>query len=197
MHRTLNSMLVKLTRGDRTKWDIYLHQAIFALNSRNHSATGFSPFYLAHGLEPRLPGDDIPAIPPGSFDFNDELDVSIYTEQELARLGQNRAAALQRLQAQALAMKQRYDAELDVSAHSFEPGDVVKLRHHDRRKLEFQWRGPFYVVEKGPNETYRLMQPDGIQLDTPINHDHLAYYSRDDPEIYYSGHTREVTNLQD
>jgi hypothetical protein len=102
MHRDLNAILTKLCMGEAGKWDLYISQAEFVLNSRKSDATGFSPFYLAHGLDPRIPGDELPIIPPGSvYDFNDAEDVAMYTSKELAILGQNRAAALQRLKTQA------------------------------------------------------------------------------------------------
>ena len=187
MHRSLNNILTKLCLGDRYKWDYYLPQAVLALNVRKHNATGFSPFYLCHGIEPRLPGDQLPSLPPKAFDINDELDVASYTAQELASLGQNRASALQKLRIQAEAMKSRYDNLIGVSDFSYAVGDVVKLRNHRQTKFDFPWLGPYVVVDFGPNGTYYLMKPDGVRLDYLVNQDYLSYYSAKDPEYYYDG----------
>ena len=47
--------LAKLCVGDVTRWDEFQPQASFALSIRRHDATGFSPFFLCHGFEARLP----------------------------------------------------------------------------------------------------------------------------------------------
>jgi hypothetical protein len=187
MHRSLNSILTKLCAGDRFKWDVYLPQACLALNARIHEATGYSPFYLTHGCHPRLPGEQLPDIPPNSYSLLDSADAATITARELAFLGQNRAAALQHLKAQAERMKKRYDSDIGVSTHEFQVGDSVKMKHHDKLKFQFKWTGPYVVVDKGPNDTYYLMKPNGQRIDNTVNHDHLAHYSTTDPEFYYAG----------
>jgi hypothetical protein len=168
---------------------IFLPQAELTLNVRIHDATGFSPFYLSHGVEARLPADVIPPVPPGFYDMNDAGDVAFLSSQELAALGQNRAAALMRLRAQAIRMKRRYDAQIGIEEPSFEIGDVVKLKRNGS-SLHHTHRGPFYIVDQGPNQTYFLQRPDGRRWvdvtghDTPVNPDHLEYYTALDPEYY-------------
>ena len=186
MHRSLNAILTKLCAGDRRRWSFYLPQAVFALNVRRSNATGFSPYYLCHGFEPRIPGDALPHIPPNAFDLDDELDVAEITSQELARLNQNRGAALKRLQVQAAEMKRRYDLNLRIG-QPFAIGDIVKLKNHRQTKFQFPWLGPFYVVAHGPNGTLYLMKPNGQRLDYLVNQDYVAPYSISDPEYYYSG----------
>jgi hypothetical protein len=187
MHRTLNGILTKLCAGERHKWDIFLPQACLAINSRVHEATGYSPFYLVHGCLPRLPGDELPNLPPHSYSVLDSSDAAILTAKELASLGQARAAALQRLKTQAIRMKERYDVQVGVEDHQFHVGDIVKLKHHDRLKFQFTWTGPYYIVDKGPNDSYYLMKPNGQRIDNTVSHDHLAPFSVKDPEYYYAG----------
>jgi hypothetical protein len=103
-HRDVNAILTKLCQGESHRWIHYVSQVEFILNSRIHSVTGFSPFYLAHGIDPRIPGDEVPSIPPRAYDISNSEDIAVLSSQELATLGQNRAAALQRLKAQALKM---------------------------------------------------------------------------------------------
>ena len=188
-HRDLKQLLRKLCDGDIIKWTHYISQAELTLNVRIHEATGFSPFYLSHGIEARLPADVIPPVPPGSYDLNNEGDVAILSSQELAALGQNRAAALMRLRAQAARMKQRYDKQVGIIESSFQIGDVVKLKRNDP-SLHHAYRGPFFIVDQGPNQTYFLQRPDGRRWvdvtgnDTPVNPDHLEYYTAIDPEYY-------------
>jgi hypothetical protein len=162
-------------------------QAVLALNSRISDSTGFSPFYLSHGFEPRLPGDDLPVLPPNAFDLSDDIQAAAYSERELLKLGQSRAAALQRLKAQALSMKKRYDSKLTSTLTKFEIGDVVKMKHHRQLKYQFSWTGPYYIVDYGPNDTYYLMKPSGQRLDAVVNPDFLASYTASDGEYYYDG----------
>jgi len=80
----------------------------------------FSAFYLTHGFEPRRPGVELPALPPSSFDLSDEVEAANYTASLLARLGFNRAAALQKLKVQAARMKIYYDRKVGVTDHRWE-----------------------------------------------------------------------------
>ena len=195
VHRELKSILTKLCNGDVKKWDYFLSQAEFILNIRINNSTGYSPFFLAHGLEARIPGDEIPRIPPGGYDIHDEGDVAAWSAQELAALGQHRAAALQRLKAQAIRMKKQYDNKVGVSDFKFEFGDMVKLKNHSGGKMQSKYIGPFYIVDSGPNSTYFLQRLDGRRWtdqsgrDIPVNSEYLSYFSVSDDEFYPDHHT--------
>ena len=63
-HREVNNIITKLCNGDPTRWDEFVPLTQFILNARINNATGFSAFYLCHGLEPRIPGDELPVPPP-------------------------------------------------------------------------------------------------------------------------------------
>lgn len=192
-HQDMKNVITKVSDGDPQKWVSILPLAEFILNSRISNSTAFSAFYLSHGFEPRLPGDEIPTVPPGFYDLNDAGDVATLTERELARLGQNRAAALQRLKAQAVRMKEYYDEKVGTSEVNLKIGDVVKMVNHSKTRFKFKFIGPFYIVDKGPNNTFFLMRPDGRRwtsqngTDTPVNPDDLVRYREFDGEYYYSG----------
>jgi hypothetical protein len=192
-HQDLKNIITKLSDGDPTKWVKILPLAEFIMNSRISNSTGFSAYYLSHGVEPRLPGDEIPIVPPGFYDLNDAGDVATLTERELARLGQNRAAALQRLKSQAARMKLYYDQKVGAVSSGFKVGDVVKMVNHTRTRFKFRFMGPFYIADIGPNDTYFLMKPDGRRwtsangTDTPVNPDDLVPFRDHDAEYYYSG----------
>jgi hypothetical protein len=87
-------MLTKMTLGTRSKWDEFVQSAVFNLNARKHDVTGFSPFYLVYGINPRLPGD---IFPPCIYS-RDQSEISLQTNRDLTRLGQHRALALKRSQ---------------------------------------------------------------------------------------------------
>jgi hypothetical protein len=199
-HQDLKNIITKLSDGDPAKWTQVLPLAEFILNARISNSTGFSAFYLSHGFEPRLPGDEWPAVPPGYYDLNDSGDIALLSSRELARLGQNRAAALQRLKAQAIRMKTYYDKKVGVTEVEFKIGDVVKMTNHSRTRFKFKFLGPFYIVDKGPNNTFFLMRPDGRRwtsqngTDTPVNPEYLLYFNEWDQEYYYDGRDPKIAD---
>jgi hypothetical protein len=192
-HQDLKNIITKLSNGVPAKWFTILPLAEFILNSRISDSSGFSAFYLTHGFEPRLPGDEWPSLPPGAYDLTDSVDAAAYSARQLEILGQNRAAALQRLRVQAARMKQNYDRKVGVLEHAYQVGDVVKLINHSRTRFKFRYLGPFYIADHGPNGTYFLIRPDGRRwtsmngVDTPVNPDHLSSYTEFDGEYYYDG----------
>ncbi|KAH9270984.1 hypothetical protein BASA83_006941 [Batrachochytrium salamandrivorans] len=50
-----------------------------------------------------------------------------------------------------------------------EVGDMVKMKHHERLKLEFRWKGPYHVVDVGHPGTYWIMTPQGLRLPNAVN----------------------------
>ena len=186
IHGVLNPMIAKLCAGDIEKWEEYLPQAVFALNSRTHTVTGFSPFYLLYGVEPRLPGD--PA-PPVLYNWTDPNDRDLFTARGYDLVGDDRLAAHHRSLRQARIMEKQYNKNPRVAPHVFNIGDRVKRKNRTQHKFEFPWIGPYSVVGVGPNNTYYLMKTNGQRLDTPIYHDELAPYTGLSTDMYYDGRT--------
>ncbi|KAH9274081.1 hypothetical protein BASA83_003725 [Batrachochytrium salamandrivorans] len=68
---------------------------------------------------------------------------------ELGGSWQARSAANVRTKAQAEAMRKRSGFDENTPDYYFKVGDMVKMKHHDRLKLEFKWKGPYHVVDVG------------------------------------------------
>ena len=51
----LKDMLCAYVTKKKSNWEEYLPHLEFAYNSSKHSATGFSPFMLMYGFQPRSP----------------------------------------------------------------------------------------------------------------------------------------------
>ena len=56
-NRTLNDMLRKMPSDKKSKWSQFLPEVVYEYNASPHSSTGYSPYYLFFGCEPKLPVD--------------------------------------------------------------------------------------------------------------------------------------------
>jgi hypothetical protein len=174
----LETMLAKLCAGAWDKWDSYLDAATFNLNARTHTVTGHSPFFLAFGFHPRLPGD---TTHPHVFDFDSVADRRDYTARQLTLLGQARAAAFFRTHRQATRMTLRHATTHRTETQRFQVGEFVKRKV---RRLPSQmppkfspvWEGPFIIDSVGEHDSYRLKHPNGQLEPHPVNANHLAPY---------------------
>ncbi|KAH6582014.1 hypothetical protein BASA61_008711 [Batrachochytrium salamandrivorans] len=63
---------------------------------------------------------------------------SEFIARNLEEVGQARSAANVRTKAQAEAMRKRSGFDENTPDYFFKVGDMVKMKHHDRLKLEFQ-----------------------------------------------------------
>ncbi|KAH9244489.1 hypothetical protein BASA81_018111 [Batrachochytrium salamandrivorans] len=192
MHAMLGHGLTTLGNGKRDRWDEYLPQVLLALRTRTHAVTGYSPFFLLFGINPRLPYDETP--PQSSMAPLDEVERMEETSEFIARnldeVGQARSAANVRTKAQAEAMRKRNGFDQDTPDYFFKVGDMVKLKHHERLKLEFKWKGPYHVVDVGHPGTYWLMTPQGLRFPNAINQSDLAPWLApviDNADFFYDG----------
>lgn len=180
MHDVLWPMLLKMSSGVPERWDEYLAPAVFAINSRTHTVTGFSPFYLVYGVEPRLPGGP---VPPFEFNFANPDDRFAYTQRTLLELGQDRAAAYFRTERQAERMAQDHNRLNSIKISQFKVGDQVLLKNNTKTKLQARFLGPFYVSRIGLHDTYYLKRTvdPASELQHPYNRCYLIPYVSQSP----------------
>lgn len=53
-HRTIHDSLIKACNGDITQWPSLAHHVFWADFVTTHKLTGYSPYYMAHGVKPLL-----------------------------------------------------------------------------------------------------------------------------------------------
>jgi hypothetical protein len=146
------------------KWADLLPEAVWALNTTECRATGFTPFHLLYGSEAMTPQE----IKHGSPQTVSSAvpDVDEPTSKDL--IDGDRVFALQALnkyQAQTKAWRDHA-----VIPREFSEGDLVLVRTartESRGKLEPKWEGPFIVKTKASPSAYRLATPSGEDLDIP------------------------------
>ncbi|CAF0981004.1 unnamed protein product [Didymodactylos carnosus] len=57
---TFVPQLAKLQDQESNNWDEFLPAVVFAYNTGQHFTTGYSPFKLQYGQDPKLPPDQPP-----------------------------------------------------------------------------------------------------------------------------------------
>ena len=170
-NRTLLAMLSTHTQEHPQSWDIHLPKLSFAYNSSEHASTGFSPFFLMFGREPRLPVDVMygaaPTDFPSSSHYASELRSLLASSYQ--RVRDNLKAAHQR-------QKELYDKR--VHGQPFTVGEFVWLHNPHvplghSRKLHCPWSGPYLVVECLSDVTYRIRSVYGKNCEQVVHFDRL------------------------
>lgn len=198
MHAMLGHALTTLTDGFPDRWDEYLAQTVFSLRVRIHAVTKQSPFYLLYGVHPRIPGDTNPLE--SSMAPLDEIEELEKRGEIIARtfeeMGDSRRAAFERSKMQAELMRKRNNLDPDAPDYYFKVGDWVKLKNHTAQKFEFDWKGPYVIVDVGFPGTYWLMTPDGRRFDNTTNEADLAPWlavTKPNENYFYDGSRRRRT----
>lgn len=145
----------------RDDWASWIPIAEYALNSREHSATGHSPFYLLYGYNPSFTVNPTPTALPSAND-------------RIANLQDARADATAALNLAAERMKSYFDRHV-TEAPSFEPGQKVWLDTRNLsfkgipRKLADKFAGPYPVKRRVGELAYELKLPSDLKVH-PVFH---------------------------
>ena len=83
LNRTLIDQLAKSLLACGGEWDNYLKNVAFAYNTSVHASTNYTPFYLTHGWEARVPMDVLvpSALGHGDLPSSHAVYVSTLTEK--------------------------------------------------------------------------------------------------------------------
>lgn len=135
------SMYVNPMQDD---WDIFLPFVTFAYNSATQASSQFTPFFLMHGREPRVPIDNIINFKPSRY----IIDTDDYGYEVKGFLSEAWKIAAENISKAQIAQKTQYNKH----AHdlSLNPGDTVYklnpvIRPGLTKKLAKPWEGPFQV----------------------------------------------------
>ena len=156
VHRLLGEMLRAICGNDPKRWDEALPQAVFAINSAVNATTGLSAHQMLFGRDPSTPLDLLFGSPPTML----LRDPSVSEEYaHLLRQGMENAHAYARDNICRAVRRQR--RLYHQQAKQFEVGDRVWLFSPRAvpdlsRKLTTYWTGPWTILEKLNDLTYRL-----------------------------------------
>ena len=151
-NRTMHDLLRTLPQDKKRRWNEYLPELVYIYNCSPHSSTGFSPYYLFFGREPRLPVDSLLGVDTDQHDFDS---VDEWVSDHFRRLKEAFHLASENTAKAALQRKNRQG--LKVNDRGIPLGGRVLLRNQgfrSRHKIQDVWSSTPYRVVKRPN-------PDG------------------------------------
>lgn len=147
-NRTLLQMLATLPETEKRNWKDALAPVVHAYNATKHESTGFSPFYLMFGREPRLPIDAYLGLSPNQGTKGNST--SKFMADLKRRLSQAYDIARQNSRLASKRHKRLYDRR--PTAAKLEKGDRVLLRNlTPSGKLDNFWESDIYEVLSKPN----------------------------------------------
>lgn len=142
-HQTIMAGLNQFTDTDKRNWDVWLPYMSMAYRSTPHGTTKYSPYYLLHGREMRLPTDWI----------QEEIQQDLAEDDLVQEIKQRIQIANQKeidcTQRKKESSKIHYD--LKAKEKQFTLGDKVLLhqplaRRGRSKKLLKPWVGPYTVI---------------------------------------------------
>jgi hypothetical protein len=163
----------RLLDDKKGKWADQLPEVLWALNTTECRATGFTPFRLLYGSEAMtlqeikhgLPQTSTSAVP----DIDEPTSKDLIDGDCVFALH-----ALNKYQAQTKAWRDNA-----VVPREFNKGDLVLVRTTRTEswdKLEPKWEGPLIVKSKAFPSVYRLSTPSGEDLEHSWNIDNLRKF---------------------
>ena len=144
---TLKSMLKKLMTDRPSDWDRYLPAVLFAYREIPQSSTGFSPFELLYGRQPKGPSQLLHDLWTDKTTDSDAQTVYQYVLDLKNRLTNTCRLAQEAAQQASRRHKTYFDKKAKM--RTLRPNDeVLVLLPTSQNKLLLKWQGPFRVVKK-------------------------------------------------
>ncbi|TFY65437.1 hypothetical protein EVJ58_g1981 [Rhodofomes roseus] len=187
VNQRLETMLRAYVQGDRQGWSQWLPALAHAYNSSVHSTTGYSPYFLLYGFEPKGSADFIGGT--NRYEQRPLLVSERATEfvlsMELHRQRARDAIAMAQEQAAWTFNEGRrpetfpVGSRVLVNPHSLELVDVKGTG----KKLVQKMLGPFLVQEQVNPLVYKLAMPNTYPMNPVINIEHLRRYQESDGSV--------------
>jgi hypothetical protein len=152
-NRTLADIISCYVKDNPHTWTDFLDVAAFVFNTAVHSSTGYSPFYLMYGREAREPDD---LMPPARNRNLTDINM-IFSQQwyDAIKIAKDRLIEAKE--------KQKYYYDRTAKRVDFKIGDRILFKQLAivPGKFNMRWEGPYTVVEKKSNVSYKIGSDDG------------------------------------
>jgi len=151
-HRTVRDSIFKACDGDSSRWPAVAPFTFWADRTTICKSTGFSPFYMAHGVEPTLPFDITQAtflVPDLTHPLSTEDLIAARTRQ-LQKRPADLAAIHDRIRASRHASVCQFEKQYanTICDYDFTLGSLVLVRntHPNMDKMKPRYLGPMVVL---------------------------------------------------
>jgi hypothetical protein len=166
-HRTIRDSIIKACEGDLSRWTTFAPFVFWADRATTRKSTGFSPYYMVHGVEPILPFDLTLAtflVPDLNKPMSTE-DLIIARARQLQKRPADLAAIHDRILASRFASVRQFEKQHANTIRDFDftPGALVLVRSAGSAldKTKPRYYGPMVVLRRTRNGAYRLGELDG------------------------------------
>ena len=160
-NKTLLAMLATCAKSNPLDWEKHVRKVCMAYNSSVQASTGYTPFYLMFGRQARLLADVIYGTP----NIAEQSQSAYEYARNLKRRMEN-AFTLARQHSLKHHQRQKELYVGKVHGKPFEKGEYVWLnspmgQKGASRKLHHPWAGPFKVLKRISDSTYRIQKLEG------------------------------------
>lgn len=169
-HFILREALVKACEGQISRWPELLPHAVFADRITIRRSTGFSPYFLLHGVHPALPMDlrEATFMVEGFRSGMSHTDLLALRIRQLERRPIDVAKAADVLRKTRLNSKVQFEKKFAhrLRKEEFHEGDLVLVRNtaierEMNRKHKPRYLGPYQVVRRTQNGAYIVKELNG------------------------------------
>ena len=171
-HFDVREAIMKTCGGRENKWREVLHLVFWAERITIRRATGYSPYYMVHGVHPLLPFDILEAtylVPRQDFGISTE-DLIALRARQLAKRPEDiemMRDTVTKARCKSLEQFEKRHASRIID-FDFKPGALVLIRNSRieeslNRKTKPRYVGPMVVVRKTIGTSYLVAELDGTQ----------------------------------
>ena len=159
---TMHDLLRTLPTEAKKRWPDHLADVVFAYNTTPHASTGFTPYYLMFGRDPRLPADNLLGLDRENSVAANDLPEWVAIHQQ--RLQKAYALVETRL-AQANEKRKRY-ADKRAKENPLTVGQRVYYRQRGfrgRHKIQNAYHSEVYkiIAIMDSKDVYQIERADG------------------------------------
>ncbi|KDR11716.1 hypothetical protein L798_14477, partial [Zootermopsis nevadensis] len=169
-HRSLHDGLSHYIDATSTNWDIVVSFFLMAYRATPHSTTRFSPFYLLHSREMKLPTqDDLQAKLPEELQNSEHA-----TRLENLKFSLKKAYEVVKENNRKSHEKNKENCDKKAKERHFQIGDVVYLfcpakKPGKCQKFKRVWQGPYKIIAKLSSLNYRIIDKKGKESVVHVN----------------------------